>query len=369
MNFEFTTLSKTTGEQVPVRDAPDRSRYKRRAILILGMHRSGTSALTKTLGLCGAALPRGRMFAAPGNGEAEHWESPEICALHEEIFYSLGSFTYDTLNIPSAWFGTVGVAYFKKRIIAVLRGEFGDEPLIVVKDPRACRLVPMWLSVFEEIGVEPLVVIPVRNPIEVAASLSVRDGVELGNSLMLWMRSFLTAERDTRGVKRTFIAYTDLLQDWEVIVERIGADLGIAWPKKDATAAREIESFLRTELRHHICATANFRENPNIITVVKDAYEWALRATEGNPPDTAILDRIDKTLTLTSQFHNSRFRAFTAQANEHGRYSKMVIEISWSIRYAIHRALWPAKLAVIYLSRNGPEMTVARIVEILRDRS
>ena len=63
---------------------------KRRVVLILGMHRSGTSAVARVVNLLGAALPKKLLEAAPGN-EAGHWEPIELVSLHDRMLAEAGS--------------------------------------------------------------------------------------------------------------------------------------------------------------------------------------------------------------------------------------------------------------------------------------
>jgi hypothetical protein len=62
-------------------------------------------------------------------------------------------------------------------LVEFLEREFSTTRLFVIKDPRMCRFVPLWLDATREFGAEPKAIIPVRNPIEVAASLLRRDGL------------------------------------------------------------------------------------------------------------------------------------------------------------------------------------------------
>lgn len=123
--------------------------YKQKAIVVLGVHRSGTSALTRVLNLCGAALPKQIMPPAPDN-ETGFWEPAEIVAIHEELLVSAGSRWDDVLDFPQPWFTSDIAETFKCRIINILRENFSEAPLFVIKDPRMCRLVPIWLSVFKD---------------------------------------------------------------------------------------------------------------------------------------------------------------------------------------------------------------------------
>ena len=84
----------------------------------------------------------------------------------------------------------------------------------LLKDPRICQFVPLWTSILESLDIEPLCVISIRNPLEVAASLKARDelgpatplgkpvGIPAAKALLLWLRCFLDAERDTLAASR-----------------------------------------------------------------------------------------------------------------------------------------------------------------------
>src|SRR4051812_47384663 len=60
----------------------------RSAILVLGMHRSGTSALTRVISLLGAELPR-RMMPTQDDNAAGFWESLTLVALNNAILSRL----------------------------------------------------------------------------------------------------------------------------------------------------------------------------------------------------------------------------------------------------------------------------------------
>jgi GT2 family glycosyltransferase len=254
--------------------------YKQKAIVVLGMHRSGTSALTRVLNLCGAALPKQIMPPAPDN-ETGFWESAEIIAIHEELLVSAGSRWDDVLEFPQSWFTSNIAETFKCRIINILRENFSEAPLFVIKDPRMCRLVPLWLSVFKDFGAEPLFIFVVRNPLEVAASLEVRNGFLPAKSIMLWLRHFLAVERDTRGMKRVFISYEDLLNDWRGVVQMLSVELDIYWPSHSDSVDAEIDIFLSSQLRHHVVTYEEVAARIDIVSWVKTTFDWAIRATKG----------------------------------------------------------------------------------------
>jgi hypothetical protein len=123
-----------------------KSTQKRRAVVVLGMHRSGTSALTRVLGMGGATLPKTPMCASEFNARG-YYESTPILDLHEEMLEALGTSWHDLSPLAEGWERSGLVAQFAERMAGIVLDEFGDAPLIAVKDPRICRLVP---SVFRD---------------------------------------------------------------------------------------------------------------------------------------------------------------------------------------------------------------------------
>ena len=177
-----------------------------RAIMVLGMHRSGTSALTRIFNLLGADLPKNLMPAHESNPTG-HWESNDLVVIHERLLESAGSNWHDWRKFNPEWLTSPPARQFAQEVLAVLRKDFAASPLFAIKDPRICRFWPFWRDVLQEFGATPLVAMPVRNPLEIAASLKRRDGFLATNSLLLWLRHVLDAENDTRGLPRAIVSY------------------------------------------------------------------------------------------------------------------------------------------------------------------
>jgi len=266
---------------------------KRVCILVLGMHRSGTSAVVRMLNYLGCDLPRTVMGANLTN-ETGHWESIPICRLDDRILASAGSDWDDWLELNPGWLESPKREEFRDEALGVLEEEFGSSRLFVLKDPRICRLVPFWLDCLEHAGARPLIVFPVRNPLEVAASLEKRNGLEPGLGQLLWLRHVLDAEFASRGTPRFFTSYDRVLNEWARTAQDAQAALGITWPRMSSHVVTEIEDFLSHRYRHHEERVEAVLENPRLSDWLRGAYQvlgnWT-RAGEG-PEDFAELDRI-----------------------------------------------------------------------------
>jgi hypothetical protein len=218
----------------------------RQALLVLGMHRSGTSALAGTLVRLGAAAPKTLMGAHESNPRG-HWESVAFCRFNDKLLQAAGSAWDDPGPIDARFFATVGKRFgaeFRK----LLRQEFGRASLLCIKDPRMCRLLPFWLPQLTACGVEPLPVLALRHPLEVAASLKARNGFPVDRSLALWLRYNLEAEFHTRSLPRALVTYEELLRDWRTQTRRIGRRFAVRWPAR--AAAEQVDAFLTPQLRH-----------------------------------------------------------------------------------------------------------------------
>jgi len=104
------------------------------AILVLGMHRSGTSALTRVLNLRGADLGRD-LLAPKDDNELGFWENQTILDLHEKLLAQLGATWHDTV-LPEEWLDSEPAHRFKQELADTLGQQFGNSRLQLVKDPR-----------------------------------------------------------------------------------------------------------------------------------------------------------------------------------------------------------------------------------------
>ena len=143
----------------------------RKVVVILGMHRSGTSALAGALAQMGVDF--GKHLISPSRDNPKgYFEHPEIVALHDALLRALGSRWDDYLPLPSGWTETeVTSGKFAPPLVAILKRDFGEASLFGVKDPRLCRLMPLWFPIFETLPAEPHFVLTIRHPWEVAESL------------------------------------------------------------------------------------------------------------------------------------------------------------------------------------------------------
>ena len=269
--------------------------HRKIAILVAGMHRSGTSALSRSLNLVGCDLPKTLMKPVPGNNETGFWESQPVWDMNMHLLRSTGSDWKDWRPFDSGWYASPKAGSFREQAQALLHQEFGDSRLFVLKDPVLCRLLPFWIEVLETFGAEPRVVLPIRNPLDVAASLKQRDGIGASCGYLIWLRHVLEAESGSRNLRRAYLRYETFLSEPHAVMDRLGRDLDVSWPMRASVHAHaEIERFLSPELHHHQSDDAAFLTNPVLSRWLGQCFELFNRWSRGEvcETDVALLDRI-----------------------------------------------------------------------------
>ena len=253
---------------------------QRAAVIVAGMHRSGTSALTRVLASLGCALPRTLMEPNEYNTEG-YWESEAVAGLNDAILESAGSTWDDWEPFNPEWYSSPVAETWRDRAQRVLKEEFGDSRLFVLKDPRACRILPFWTEALTAFGADPHVVMPMRNPLEVADSLRERDTIDPSVGLLLWLRNVLEAEAASRALPRAFVRFEDLLRNWQPLAEIMGRDLGLSWPRRSTSANLEIEDGLTPSARHHVQEDSAVLDSPELSRWIESTFEILDRWTRG----------------------------------------------------------------------------------------
>lgn len=256
-------------------------------LFVLGAPRSGTSALTRVLSLCGGALPTG-MAGADRNNPRGYWEPRASLHLNNTILHRNGSTTFDTsLRLQDE--GGFN-ADEKAACIAEIRAFLSTlpaAPLVVIKDPRITLLSGLWFEAARLAGFDVAAVIPVRHPQEVIASgeAALLTAPELASAL--WLKYNLLAERDTRAVPRVFVDYASFLDNWRREIKRVSAALALDLDNRDEGA---IDDFLTPDLhrQQHSGPVAE----PFGTDWISVAYDALCAAARDEPWDQAALDRV-----------------------------------------------------------------------------
>lgn len=277
----------TTDPQSPSKPTAASGRI---AYLVLGMHRSGTSAVTQLLSLAGAQLPKNVMPGDEHNAQG-YFEPWRIATFNDERLRAAGSAWDDAFAYPCPEIPPADSADWVARGGALFGEEFAGRRYPLMKDPRVTVLLPFWRQVFEAGDLATRCVIPVRHPLAVAGSLGRRDGFAPQKSVLLWSAYMLAAEAYSRDLPRAFVAYDAMLADWRGEVARIERGHDAPLPKLGKAAALKIDAALTSELRHNR-ADGDLAALGWTGEIAAAVYDWCSAAARDDAPPAAVLDAV-----------------------------------------------------------------------------
>lgn len=261
----------------------------RTAYLVLGMHRSGTSAVTQLLALAGASLPANVMPGDEHNAKG-YFEPWKIAIFDDERLRAAGSAWDDPFAFPFRPLPPDEERTWLDRAGALFDEEYAGAAWPLMKDPRATVLLPFWRAVLAERGVDVRCVIPVRHPLAVAGSLGRRDGFPPEKSVLVWSAYMLAAEAYTRDLPRAFVGYDALLADWRGEAARIEAAHGAPLPRLTEAAGKKIDRFLTPDLRHNAAADDQLKALGWAGEIAGAVHDCFAAKAAGKAPKTAALD-------------------------------------------------------------------------------
>ena len=229
------------------------NRGKQRVVVVLGMHRSGTSLLTNLLSVLGVDLGAD-LLAADSANESGYWENEGIYrtqdALLNHIAKDWGEFG-SVYPFPIDWGCLPEFRSYKEQLISIVRGELtAAKGIWGFKDPRTCRLLPLWKQIFAELELEPLYVMAVRNPVFVAESLQKRSGLDPLHSELVWLLHYLDAMRDAGSELRIVVDYDRWFTAPREQAQAIAKGLELPWPTDDTGLVEQLAQTIRPDLRH-----------------------------------------------------------------------------------------------------------------------
>ncbi len=255
-------------------------------VFVLGVGRSGSSAMTGVLSLCGAALPKPLLGANAGNPKG-HFEPVEALSINDAYLAQNASAFYDpSLRLQDGRLIDESERDRFVEQIAALIGTWPDEDVLVVKDPRITALADYWFEAARRKGYSAKVIIMVRRPEEVVASFATRDHLSKSLSGSLWLKYNLLAEHASNSKPRVFVEYSNLLNNWRTEISRISEALSISlFPPE----GNEIDDFLTQDL-HRQRYDAHPIDSKDPWT--QHVYESFLQASQGKELDVEDINNV-----------------------------------------------------------------------------
>ena len=229
-----------------------------RIVFVLGMHRSGTSALAGLLAKFGVH-PGANLLPANESNPHGYFESRDVVDINNEILTSIGSSWDGVGALPAGWSSAPILREAREKLTSLLSSLTTSDSVQVIKDPRLCRTLPIWLEVLQDLGIPAGFVICQREPEAVAQSQQLMKGIPYLKSLMLYMHYTLDAELHTRSCSRVVVTYSEILDDPVGLVSRIFSELELGAMSKDESLMDKAAEFISPSLNHSRATDGDFQ--------------------------------------------------------------------------------------------------------------
>jgi hypothetical protein len=186
-------------------------------IILLGMHRSGTSAVGGFLQQAGFYFgPPEQAYDLHPTNPKGFFERRDVVHIDDRILAAAGANWIMTQTLPPDFAGVFAPPELREEARAVA-DDLSAHPASFVKDPRMCLTLPFWQPLFRQ----PLYVILHRNPLAVAASLERRGDAPRAVGLALWERYNADILRHTAGQPRLAMSFEEFMADPAHAVARL----------------------------------------------------------------------------------------------------------------------------------------------------
>ena len=238
-------------------------------VTVLGMHRSGTSLVTRLLNLMGVFLGSADdLMPASEHNERGYWEHTAIVSLNDEILHRCGGNWYQPPKLVDGWAFDPDLTSLRQSARSLVSETFGNQPIWGWKDPRTCLTLPFWKTVV----LPTHIVICLRNPLEVANSFQKSQNISFDHASHLWLTYVSSSLRCSQGINRFALFYEDLMQNPRQYIVQLAHFIGRSDLVDDEqfmeTALQEVSN----ELRHYCFSYTDVIDNSNLHFAVRSLY-------------------------------------------------------------------------------------------------
>jgi len=252
---------------------------KKKIIVVLGMHRSGTSVVARSLQVMGVNLGDKLLQPIKGENDKGFWEDLDINSLNVEMLNAVNSDWHFLTPIQSIDVDTLRRDGYLLRGAEILKKKLSNCQIFGFKDPRVAKLLPFWKEVFVESGLDVGYVLVIRNPISVSKSLTKRNGFDVEKNYLLWLEHVLSSLIGTLGEKCALIDYDLLMKNPMTELTRIAEILQL---QIDPIELQTFETeFLDQGLRHTVHQIDDLAIDDKVPPLVREMYSELLGLATG----------------------------------------------------------------------------------------
>ncbi len=253
---------------------------RQRAVVVLGVGRSGTSALTRGLGALGIELGDRLRSAARLKNPTGFYEDTDLLRINKRLKRILGVRGESVRLLDAEWWTQPAVKQLQVDAVAIIRRRFGSCPVWGYKYARTLRFMPFWMEVFAAAEIDARYLMAIRNPLSVARSrarLDPRRGTQEQSDLE-WLVNVVPYFRRVREHPIVVVDFDLFVDDPTAQLERIARGLRLPFAAEARETIRTFrDEFLDPSLRHSRHGTDALSSDLRVNGLTRTAYRWLYR--------------------------------------------------------------------------------------------
>ncbi|MDO8344630.1 MAG: glycosyltransferase [Cellvibrio sp.] len=242
----------------------------RKLVVVLGMHRSGTSAVMNALACMGVSLGDDLLPAGKDNPKG-FFEDKSINDLNIEMLDVIGQDWFSLSLVTDAQVEQLVAAGYLEKAADLLRAKMTGHEYFGFKDPRVSKLLKFWKKVFALLECETRYVLCLRHPLSVANSVLKRNKTPIRKGYFLWLSYNLAIITEELSTPLVALDYDQLMESPGAQLEFLAQQLNLKI--QPDLAAGFVEDFLDDNLRHTTFSAADLKNDWQCPPAVISAYD------------------------------------------------------------------------------------------------
>jgi len=256
---------------------------QKRLFVVLGMHRSGTSTITRGLQVMGVDLGDRLMQLDAGNNDKGFWEDIDINTLNVEMLNALDNDWHQLTLISREELELLKRDGFLNHATELLQQKTNHSNLFGLKDPRISKLLPFWKEVFNCCNYDVGYILAVRHPISVALSLANRNGIDMEKSHLLWLIHTVKSLSGIIGGNYIVVDYDNLMKDAGHELNRIAGKFKLKLDREELEKYKS--EFLDHNLRHTVFTYDDLMQHEKSSDFLREVFATVTGLSIDNPID------------------------------------------------------------------------------------
>jgi len=267
---------------------PAASSTRSRAVIVLGVGRSGTSAITRGLGALGVELGDRLRGATRLKNPTGFYEDTDLLRINKRLKRILDVRGESVRLLEPDWWKQPTVEQLRDDAVAIIRRRFGGCPLWGYKYARTLRFMPFWTAVFDAADIDTRYLMAIRNPLSVARSRARLDpwrGTQEQSDLE-WLVNVVPYFRQVRERPLVVADFDLFMADPAAQLQRIARGLDLPLSAEVQASVKAFgDEFLDPSLRHSRHGADDLDRDGRVNDLTRTAYRWLYRlATDGVDP-------------------------------------------------------------------------------------